>query len=222
MLKAHPVLTAILFVVLSNCQTNYEHRQWPSADSLRIVQEILAHRAEVDSFFRYDPNSPFHRDTNIQYEGIRWFPPNVKFYHESKLYRYAKPETVIVLGTQGEERKHLKYGYFLLHIEGKEIRLHVYRFTPSDAKRYALYKDHLNVWFTDRTTGKETYEVGRYIDVGIESPDPNFVYTINFNDAYNPYCAYSSLYSCAIPRKEDHLDFAVRAGEMKYPQGEHQ
>jgi uncharacterized protein (DUF1684 family) len=58
--------------------------------------------------------------------------------------------------------------------------------------------------------------VGRYLEVGQEVADPDYLYTIDFNNAYNPYCAYSSQYSCAIPRKEDHLDFPIRAGEMKY------
>lgn len=210
-----------MLLVLSlavGCQSQQEHRQprWSSTDSLRIVEEVLAHRAAADSFFRNDPDSPFQHDTSITYNGLRWFPPDPDFYLQSKLYRYENPETVIVMGTQGEERRHLKYGYFLLHIGGKDIRLNAYKFLPSDTRRYAMYQNLLHVWFTDSTTGTETYEVGRYLDVGTESPDPEFIYTINFNNAYNPYCAYSALYSCAIPRREDHLDVAIRAGEMKY------
>ena len=207
---------ALMTVVLTSCQSKYHQPPLSSADSAHFTDEILIHRVEVDSFFRYDEASPFRNDTSTRYEGVKWFPPNVKFYLKSKLYQYSDPETVIVLGTKGEERKHLKYGYFDLNIDGKEFKMNVYKFTPSDARRYALYKDLLNVWFTDRTTGKETYEVGRYVEIGAESPDPDFLYTINFNNAYNPYCAYSSKYSCAIPRKEDYLDVAIRAGEMKY------
>jgi uncharacterized protein (DUF1684 family) len=206
----------VVNVLFPSCQTGHEERKWSSDDSLRIVQEILAYRAEADSFFRYDPDSPFRRDTSIEYEGVRWYPPNVNYYLQSQLHRYANPETVIVMGTHGEERRHLKYGYFRLKVDGKDIRLNAYKFLPSDSKRYALYKDHLSVWFTDHTTGKETYKVGRYLDVGTESPDTNFLYTINFNNAYNPYCAYSDMYSCVIPRREDHLGVAIHAGELKY------
>lgn len=212
--KLCPLSIAALFVLVG-CN-NAPSSKWSSVDSLRIVQKIFAHRAEVDSFFRYDHDSPFLRDTSIDYKEIRWFAPDVNYFFESKLYRYPDPETVVVLGTQGEERRHLKYSYFLLYIDNKKLKLNVYKFIPSDPRRYAEYKDHFNVWFTDLTTGKETYEVGRYLDVGTESPDPEFIYTINFNNAYNPYCAYSTLYSCAIPRREDHLEVAIRAGEMKY------
>jgi uncharacterized protein (DUF1684 family) len=96
------------------------------------------------------------------------------------------------------------------------LKMDVYKFTPYDKKRYEMYRDALSVWFTDETTGKETYDVGRYIDVGNEQPSADFDYTIDFNKAYNPYCAYSNLFSCAVPRKQDHLDVALRVGEMKY------
>lgn len=200
-----------------NCSTDRESRhQFTQEDSIRIVNEILAHRIEVDSTFRFDPASPFKRDSTIHFEGIKWFPPDVQYYFKSKLYKYKNPETVSIYGTKGEERKHLKYGYFILDFNGKEYSINVYKISAADPKKYELYKNYLSVWFTDETTGKETYNVGRYVDVSEENVDPNSLYTINLNNAYNPYCAYTSLYSCAIPRKEDHLNFAVKAGETKY------
>ena len=210
---------SVSFVILLNisCRTKpVPEHHWTTADSIRIINETLTYRAEADSFFRFDPNSPFKREPAVHYDNIKWFPFDVRFCFQSKLYRYETPETVIVLGTKGEERKYLKYGYFTLNSDGAEHKLNVYKFTLSDPKRYALYRNHLSVSFTDETTGKETYPVGRYVDVGDENPDANYLYTINFNNAYNPYCAYNSTYTCAVPRKEDHLNFAVRAGEMKY------
>ena len=188
----------------------------PAADSVRIIGEILDHRSQVDSAFRFDPQSPFQKDSSIHFDGVKWYPPDVHYFVQSNLYRYPVPETVIVVGTKGDERKQLRYGYFLVNIEGKQFRLNVYKFTPSDSERYNLYRHQLLVWFTDETTGRETYGVGRYLEIGEEHPDPNHLYALNFNNAYNPYCAYSDLYSCAIPRKEDHLALAVRAGELKY------
>ena len=197
----------VLLFIISGCSGEQDKK---------LVKEILVHRAEADSAFRHDPTSPFNRDSTLHYDGIKWFPPDVRYYFASKLFRYADPETVIIFGTKGEERNHLKYGYFKFLFRAKEYRLNVYKFTATDPERYKLYKNYLSVWFTDETTGKETYHVGRYVDVGEENSDTNFLYTLNLNHAYNPYCAYSNLYSCAIPRKEDHLDFPVRAGELKY------
>lgn len=167
----------------------------------------------MDTFFRSDPESPFQKDTLSHFTGIKWFPPDIGFYCQSILHRYDQPETVSVFGTKGEERKHLKCGYFTLMIQGRSYKLNVYKYLPGSEQRL---RDLLSVWFTDATTGKETYEVGRYVDVGNESADPDYVYAINFNNAYNPYCAYSAIYSCAIPRREDYLDIPVRAGESKY------
>ena len=72
-----------------------------------------------------------------------------------------------------------------------------------------------SIWFTDKTTNNETYGVGRYLPFDLNQ-DKNYKYTIDFNLAYNPYCAYSSDYSCAIPSKEDYIDLAIKAGELKY------
>ena len=187
-----------------------------SQDSVRIVDEIRAHRAMVDSMFRHDPDSPFLRDSAIHFEGIKWFPPDLRYYFRSRLIRYPSADTVTVMGTKGEARVQLKEGYFVILFNGTDYRLNAYKMTLSDSRRYGISPSTLSVWFTDSTTGHETYDVGRYVDVGEEQPDVEHVYTINLNNAYNPYCAYSGLYSCAVPREEDHFDFAVRAGELKY------
>jgi uncharacterized protein (DUF1684 family) len=192
-----------------------------SADSLSIVEDNIAHRVYMDRFFRSDPGSPFRRDTTISYHGIKWYPVDPHFRGVSMLHRYADPETVNVMGTRGETRRQLRYGYFEFVVPGEKgtptlLKLNVYKFTPYDGQRYVLYRDNLSVWFTDRTTGEETYNVGRYVEIGNEDPDPSHSYAIDLNKAFNPYCAYSAMYSCAIPRQEDHVALALRVGEMKY------
>ncbi len=191
------------------------------ADSLKVIEDNMQYRAEKDEFFAHDPLSPFVRDTSARYHGINWFPVDPAYCGRSVLHAYADPETVVVMGTKGEARRQLRYGYFEFPFPGASgapvmIRLNAYKFTPYDGDRYARYPEALSIWFTDSTTGRETYGVGRYIDGGEDMHDPNHAYVIDLNKAYNPYCAYSPMYSCAIPRKEDHLEVAVRAGEMKY------
>ena len=190
-------------------------------DSLLCVQDNLAHRAAVDEEFRNDPGSPFRRDTSISFTGLHWYPIDVRFRQRAVLQRSAVPETVVVMGTKGEPRQQLRYGYFELVVPDEHgapvaVRLNVYKFTPSDSLRYARYRNHLSMWFTDRTTGTETYHVGRYIELGEEHVDPLEPYVIDLNKAFNPYCAYSALYSCAIPTDEDRVTIPLRVGEMKY------
>jgi uncharacterized protein (DUF1684 family) len=208
------ILTAFL---LSGCSREKSNiNKLTTEDSARIVNEIIAHRTGVDSSFRVDPQSPFVRDTSIRYTGIKWFPPDLKYYFASKLRKYEKPETVEVYGTKGDASNYIKYGYFKFEFDGKTYKLNAYKFADNDPKKSSIYEKYLSVWFTDETIGRETYNVGRYIEVGDEDEDTNHIYTLNFNNAYNPYCAYSALYSCVRPRKEDHLPFAVNAGEKKY------
>ena len=212
---------ALLVLLSPSCSQKTKLPSLSQADSLAIVQDNLAHRTEVDSFFRYDAGSPFARDSSLEFHGIQWFPVNPKYRGTSLLHRFETPDTVIVMGTRGEQRKQLRYGYFELPVPDSmgtatQVRLIAYKFTPYDGQRYALYRDHLSVWFTDHTTGRETYDVGRYLEIGTENPDPSHAYVIDFNKAYNPYCAYSALYSCAIPREEDHLNIALPVGEKKY------
>jgi uncharacterized protein (DUF1684 family) len=190
-------------------------------DSARIAIDNLAHREKIREFFLTDKGSPFRRDSSIRFTEIKWFPVDVRYCVTSPLHRYAAPETVTVMGTRGESRRNLKYGYFefLLPDTGGAVlcRLNVYKFTPYDGQRYLLYKNQLSVWFTDRTTGLETYHVGRYVEIGEEVPDPGHQYAIDFNKAYNPYCAYDSSWICPIPPRANALPFAVRAGMMDVP-----
>jgi uncharacterized protein len=182
-----------------------------------FYSKLAAHRAAVDSSMRYDAGSPFHRDTTVAYQGLRWFDPDPKFRFESKLTKFDTASIITILGTKGEERKVVRYGFFTFRYDGKEYRLTVYKFSDEDVKkRGEEMRPYLMVWFTDQTTGNETYDVGRYIEVDPESADPNHLYAIDFNYAYNPYCAYSHLYSCAVPTMDNALDFPVTAGEKKY------
>lgn len=215
------LLSAVAALLVAGCAKNPSLPPVSPADSIAVVEENLAHRAEAEAWFRAGEGSPFLRDTTISFSGLRWYPVDPRMRVRSAIHRYADPETVTVMGTKGEERRQLRYGYFEFTLPdgaggARSVRLNVYKFTPHDAKRYELYRNNLSVWFTDETTGKETYEVGRYLELGEENTDPAFVYTLDFNKAFNPYCAYSHLYSCAIPGKEDHLALPLRAGELPY------
>jgi uncharacterized protein (DUF1684 family) len=182
-----------------------------------FVSKLEAHRADVDSIMRFAPDSPFNRDTTVAYHGLNYFPPNPEFRFECLLHRYPIPTPATVMGTKGEMRSEVKYGYFEFDYKDRNYRLNVYKMSDEELRsRGEDLKDYLMVWFTDSTTGKETYPVGRYVDVERESPDPNFRYTLDFNYAYNPYCAYSAKYSCAVPTKDNALPFPIYAGEKKY------
>jgi hypothetical protein len=169
----------------------------------------LRSRTEKDAYMRDDPASPFKREPPVAFAPLKYFPPDPAWVFRSKLQAYPDPQPVTILDTKGRERHGVIYGFLTLEKDGRIHTLRVYRMTTAkDGVYYA-------VWFTDRTTGDTTYEVGRYLDFE-KVDDPNHVYTLDFNLAYNPYCAYTHAYGCAIPRKEDHLDLAITVGEMKW------
>jgi len=219
----HPVLCINLFLsalIVSSCTKKLSTPLLTEEERLEIIRENIAFRAEREEFFRKRSDSPFHFDTTLTYSWVNWYPIDPHYRGFSILHRYADRETVVVMSTGGEMRKQVRYGYFEFTLPGEggpvTVKLNVYKPTPDDSLEYTPTDDLLSVWFTDETTGIETYEVGRYVDVGRENPDPAHVYAIDLNMAYNPFCAYSELYSCAIPRKEDHIPVPLRVGEKKY------
>jgi uncharacterized protein (DUF1684 family) len=100
-----------------------------------------------------------------------------------------------------------KYGEAIFEIDNIEYKLSIYQ--SHRLRQNEKYKDYLFLPFTDLTNGEETYGGGRFIDLSIPNSD---IITIDFNKAYNPYCAYSSTSSCPVPPKENDLDLKVLAG----------
>ena len=117
--------------------------------------------------------------------------------------------------TSGPIKKlHRMYGVAHFAINGTAVQLNIYQ--SQDLLHTATYKNYLFLPFTDATTGKETYEGGRYIDLVVDDIKNNQV-VIDFNKAYNPYCAYvSGLYNCPIPPAANTISIPVKAGEKAY------
>lgn len=216
-LRTLPLVVPAAFALFS-CSRQHPLPPLTAADSVQIMQDNILHRSEVERYFALHPESPFRIDTTAPFHGLRWFPIDPRFRGVSVLHRYDPAETVTVMGTKGEARKQLRYGWFAFPVPDENntpvtIRLNAY--TPADVHPEGG-GNLLSVWFTDRTTGKETYHVGRYVNPDAVDPDPGHLYTIDLNKAYNPYCAYSDAYSCAVPREEDHIDLLLRVGEKTY------
>jgi uncharacterized protein len=190
-------------LILSSCGHKYD------PETLKYIAKIDKFRIDKNEYMKSDPESPFNRDTSAHFFPLKYYAVNPAMVFQSKLYFYPKQDTIKIYGTKGEERKVIRAGYLKFNYEDSVRTVNVYKGTTKSGESY------YTIWFTDKTTGKETYDVGRYIDFNY-NPDTSFVYTLDFNLAYNPYCAYSSLYSCAVPTKADHLDFAVEAGEKKF------
>ena len=190
-------------ILFSSCGKNY------NMEEKKYIQKVENYRGEKDEYMKNDPVSPFNFKGKVNFQPLKYYAPDPAFVFKSRLYEYYKKDTVKVFGTKGEERVAVRFGFVNFNYKNKEYKLNVYKSPGGDTGEY------YSIWFTDNTTGNQTYGVGRYLDFEL-NPDSNFVYTIDFNLAYNPYCAYSYKYSCAVPTKEDHIDLAVEAGEKNF------
>ncbi len=134
-----------------------------------------------------------------------WFDPDPAFRVEATLAADPKPRQEIVLSTRGNRRHALRLGTLEFSLQGRPLRLTAMRLLEPGVDESAV-----SIFFRDSTTGHESYPVGRYVDA---IPTGGDRYLLDFNRAYNPTCAFSTLYNCPIPPRENVLPVAVRAGE---------
>lgn len=173
----------------------------------QYVTDLVRFRAEKDSFLQTSPVTPLTREDRRGFHGLNYYEPNPQFVLRATLARNANPPPITITTTTGSTRKALKYGAFEFVLRGQKHRLSVYRFIDS---RDLNEKEYLFVPFTDSTSGRETYGAGRYLDL---EEDETGEYILDFNRAYNPYCAYNENYSCPIPPRENRLSAGITAGE---------
>jgi len=153
------------------------------------------------SLAAYDPE----KSNNILFND---FPVSEEWKVEAKIKHYDEQKTITLATSTGKTREYYYYAQLLFLVKGKEFQLTM--FTNSfDKDAYAF------IPFSDESNGVETYPAGRYIDMKLPSREDKTV-IIDFNKAYNPYCAYSKFYDCPIPPAENHISITVEAGEKKY------
>jgi len=121
---------------------------------------------------------------------------------------YAKPQTFELVTNLGERRVFRREGHVRFERAGETVDLQLYREIEPSGPSATFW-----VPFSDGGAGHETYPAGRYLDI---VPNPDGTVTLDFNRAYNPYCAYGWAYSCPMAPPENRLKIAVRAGERGY------
>jgi len=135
----------------------------------------------------------------------RWFDPDPAYRVEARLVRDQPQREEVVLSTRGNKRRALRLGQLEFTLQGKPLRLTALRLLEPGND-----ESEVSIFFRDATTGHESYPVGRYVDA---EPLEGDRYALDFNRAYNPTCAFSPLYNCPIPPRENVLPIAIRAGE---------
>jgi len=171
-------------------------------DSIRVVN---------NEEFANPKESPLTYDDLDIFDGLKYFDFNAKFVVEARFEATPKEKPFLMPTSTDRTPRYVKHGHLYFMIDGKECRLSVFR--NVDLSKKAGYENYLFIPFNDSTNGFESYGGGRYLD--IQGPLGDTV-ILDFNRAYNPYCAYNSRYSCPIPPMENNLPVRIEAGVLSW------
>ena len=177
-------------------------------DKKAILKEIKAHQKELNEAYKDPEKSPLESADLKKFKKHDFFPINLDYRVKAKLIITENEGFFDMVTTTTRRPKYRKYGIIEFEIEGKKLQLSVYQ--SQDLQGNIEYKDYLFLPFKDLTNGVETYKVGRYIELSIPKEGNEII--VDFNKAYNPYCAYSNDYSCPIVPSENHLNVRIPAG----------
>jgi hypothetical protein len=161
---------------------------------------LLALRQQKDTFFKQHPQSPLTPEQQDKFAGLRYYPPNSELDLTVAVDVFDEQDEIVVETTTGDQRRYVRYGEFHFMVDGQEARLTIYE-APHG---YFLP-------FVDASANRETYGAGRYLEPE-ELAGGRF--HVDFNQAYNPYCAYNDGWNCPLTPFENRLSVAIRAGEM--------
>lgn len=159
-------------------------------------------RQGKDEFFAKHPNSPLTPQQQAEFQGLRYFPENPALRLEVAVTPFPEQEEVYLPTSTGDVKTYTRYGRFAFEVDGQPAELTLFQ-AP-----YGFF-----LLFVDALAGAETYGAGRYLEPE-ELEDGKFL--IDFNLAYNPYCAYNDAWSCPIPPAENRLSVPIAAGEKTF------
>ncbi|QRR03946.1 DUF1684 domain-containing protein [Dyadobacter sandarakinus] len=178
-------------------------------------EQTEAYRENYKKEFLRSENSPLKKG-DLGY--LNFFEPD-SAYRVVARFEKTRGQSFEMPTYSGTNKTYVKYGELKFRINGRRQSLNVYR--SLSLQSLARYKDYLFIPFKDKTNGTASYGGGRYLD--LKTTDlADGTYVLDFNKAYNPYCAYSEGYNCPIPPSANHLSIAIPVGEKKFEKGQEQ
>jgi uncharacterized protein (DUF1684 family) len=194
------VLRLLFFIISFNL-----HCQTLNKDSLKT--SAIKFQEELNIQYADSVHSPMLREDRLKFKGHDFYTLDLNYCVVAELIKTPE-EKVFKMMTSGVKRpEYVKYGEMHFKLNGKKHKLSVYQ--NVDLVKKEEYKDDLFLPFKDLTSGNETYGGGRFMDLKIPSGSKII---IDFNRAYNPYCAYNHKYSCPVPPPENLLETEINAG----------
>lgn len=179
-----------------------------TTEKLKSIQDF---RSRINSEFKDPEESPLTKEAFKTFKSLEFFSIDTSFVVEAKFVRTPYESPFKMQTSTFRMPFYVKYGELYFNLKGQKLKLNVYQ--SQELSTSEEYKDYLFLPFTDKTNGITSYGGGRYVDLKI--PEGSTI-TLDFNKAYNPYCAYSGRYSCPVPPSENNLDIAIPVGVKKY------
>ena len=170
-------------------------------------ESMAKHRQEYKDDFLKNVNSPL-KQVDLAY--LDFYEVDSTFKVKSSFMKTTDKGIFNIPTSDGKQKEYFKYGVLTFTLKGQIQQLNVYR--SLDLMKMPQYKSYLFVPFKDQTNGTETYGGGRYLDLQTTNIQGDTL-ILDFNKAYNPYCAFSDGYSCPIPPQANHLKMSIEAGE---------
>lgn len=168
------------------------------------MSELTDFRQVKDDFFKNDSQSPLDFSQKKTFAGLHYYPENPSLRFDLSLEKTEAAERIIMATSTGDEQEYMHIGQIRFAVQGKEALLQVY--ISETAGDYFIP-------FVDATAPAETYGAGRYLEPGDLGGGHLHV---DFNLAYNPYCAYNDSWSCPLPPGANRITVRIEAGEKKY------
>ncbi len=197
-------LGLFLYFLFFGQETNLATSAVAIADTAAYNQEIRAERVEKDEFMRTNADSPMADKS--AFNGLLYYGPDPAYRVTARIEPFAdKTQKLVVRMSDGTEEVYSKVAHVVFSLGGSAHRLLV-----------VSTGDTYSILFRDATSNKETYGGGRYLDLNADQLTGSQT-VLDFNAAYNPYCAYNPSYACPVPPAENVLDVSVKAGERYVP-----
>lgn len=176
------------------------------ADS-RVMNDTKHFQSELAAEYANPHKSPLSEKAKETFKGIHFYPFNEKWIVHAKFVRTPNEKPFQMSTSSGVRKTYIKYAEVFFTLDGKQYKLNVYQ--SQELLQSAEYYNYLFIPFTDATSGHETYEGGRYVDLTMTKSE---TIVLNFNKAYHPYCAYTDGYNCPVPPAENNLPVKIEAG----------
>jgi hypothetical protein len=181
-------------------------RETPITASEKLAS-VFQFQEELNTEFKDPEVSPLPDRYRKDFEGLDFFKPDTNYIIKAKFTRTPDAIPFLMPTTTDRKSKEVVYGISHFTLNGKEYKLEIYQ--NPELTLDEAFVDYLFLPFTDNTNGTETYGGGRYLDLKI--PDGDSI-VLDFNKAYNPYCAYNKKYSCPLVPSVNNLNTKVLAG----------